>query len=73
MRCAHLVDISDVSILNDRGDETAVRHCHSQRDVDVLIVCGAVAVSCAGCTAYEYLNAKHKCQSKVSADYFAYL
>ena len=46
---AYLVDVCGVSILNHGRDEATVWHGHSQGDIDVLIVCDAIAVSGAGC------------------------
>ena len=39
--------------LDDRGDEAAVRHCNRNGNVDVLIVCDALAISRACCTRHK--------------------
>ena len=36
--------------LDDRGDEPTVGHCDRNGNIDVLIVCDALAISRARCT-----------------------
>ena len=50
---AHLVDVGDVSILDDGRDEAAIGHGHCQCDIDALVVGDAIAVSRARCTAQK--------------------
>ena len=40
--------------LNDRSDESTIRHCDSNCNIDVLIVCDSFAISSACCSIHNH-------------------
>ena len=52
----HWVVGPHMNYLDDRGDEAAIWHGYCQRNVDVLVICDALAIRGAGCKAQQDMS-----------------